>query len=182
VLRLRGGYEDPSAANHNRPTAPSEPEMGVAAGGLIRQAIVRDPGDVKWDPSQTKVFNVQILNSHHFTSVTGFAPPPTPIDARSYASSGFPFYTTHEEPSSIAGDFSSVRSVGQIEGTSEPELVRHGLVNLVRIPRHSYVSGDPFRPRQTRDVGFFNPTGSTAPFQTLAELETSITSRGQTVF
>ena len=57
--RIRGGIEDQSEK--------SSREMGLAAGGLIRQVIMRDvlPAN-HWDASRTLVFNVQILNASHF--------------------------------------------------------------------------------------------------------------------
>lgn len=43
-----------------------EREMNGAAGGLIDQSVKRDPGTHKWIPTQTKLFNVQILNTPNF--------------------------------------------------------------------------------------------------------------------
>ena len=94
--------------------------MGIAAGGRIKQTIVRDTSTRKWDPSQTVVFNVQILNTAHFRAVTGRVPPEPPIDAGTYAAMGYPFFTIYEEPSTVIGDFTGVRSVGEIDMISEP--------------------------------------------------------------
>jgi hypothetical protein len=91
VLRLRGGGD-------GLPPLSSELEMGIAAGGLIDQAIVRDPGRHKWDGSQTKISNVQILNSLHFQHVTGSRPPEPPIDAATYAAYGYPFFSKLPKP------------------------------------------------------------------------------------
>jgi hypothetical protein len=96
--------------------------MGVAAGGLIKQAIVRDPGTHKWDASQTKIFNVQILNTLHFEHVTGFRAPDPPIDSSTYAEYGYPFFSMYEEPTQVSGDFARVRSIGQIDGVQEPSI------------------------------------------------------------
>lgn len=95
--------------------------MGIAAGGAIKQAIVRDPGKL-WCKSETKTFNIQILNSIHFRHVTGKNPPETPIDARTYVRLGYPFYSIYEEPNDIAGDFLDVQSIGQIDGVLEPQV------------------------------------------------------------
>lgn len=93
VLRLRGG----GGAEQNR-------EMGVAAGGLIDQSVIQDPGTHKWIPMQTKLFNVQILNTPNFQHVTGFPPPQPSIDARTFARYGYPFFSIYEEPTTVAGD------------------------------------------------------------------------------
>ncbi len=39
-------------------------DLGIAAGGLIRQTVVRDDHDpVIWDAEHSTIFNVQILNT-----------------------------------------------------------------------------------------------------------------------
>jgi len=120
----------------------NKPEMGIAAGGFIDQAIVRDPKDVKWDTEQPKVFNVQILNSQSFGSITGSAPPNSPIDASTYAKYGYPFFRMYEEPTDVAGEFSMVKSVGQIDETPEPALGPHK-VSLLKGLSFLSVSGGP---------------------------------------
>lgn len=97
--------------------------MGIAAGGLIKQAIVEDSGKHEWDSTQTKVLNVHILNSHHFQAVTGFAPSPSCVTAQTYADHGYPFYSMYEEPTVVAGNFVSVQSIAQMEGNLEPHVV-----------------------------------------------------------
>lgn len=90
-------------------------EMGVAAGGLIKQAIVEDtyePGI--WDTDNSTFFNVQILNSAVFEQVTGQPPPNTPVNAQAYAQNGFPYFDIFDEkPSGIKGDFRGVKSVNE---------------------------------------------------------------------
>lgn len=99
--------------------------MNAAAGGLNSQAIVKDPNTYQWDSTQTKVFNVQILNSQHFQTLIGVAPPTSPVDGATYAQYGFPFFSIYEEPTAVSGDFSMVRSVAQIDGISETALGPH---------------------------------------------------------
>lgn len=110
VARLQGG---------GWPSPPSE--LGVAAGGLIKQTVVCDPGHI-WHKSQTKAFNVQILNSIHFQRITGRKPPTSPIDAATYAQYGYPFFTIYEEPSDVEGNFSNIKSVGQIDKFVDPDV------------------------------------------------------------
>lgn len=90
VLRLRGGGWAP-------------PDMGIAAGGLIKQTIWRDNYDpATWDVAHSTVFNVQIMNSATFQSMTGEAAPETPITAETYAAHGYPYYSIwNEKPSGI---------------------------------------------------------------------------------
>lgn len=111
VLRLRGG-------------GPVEPEMGIAAGGLIKQTIVKDNNDPTiWDTGNGTIFNVQILNSTTFEAVTGKAPPETPVTAKTYATHGYPYYDIYDEkPSGIRGDFSGVQSVAEKDFQGVPTL------------------------------------------------------------
>lgn len=97
--------------------------MGIAAGGFIKQAIVEDSGKREWDTTQTKVFNVQVLNSHHFRAVTGFGPQASCVTAEIYAGNGYPFYSMCEESTVVAGNFNGVQSVGQLEGIEEAHVV-----------------------------------------------------------
>lgn len=91
--------------------------MSLAAGGLIKQSINADayPASI-WDPESTILFNIQLLNSESFMAVTGRAPPATPIDAKTYQQHGYPFFDIwNEELSGIKGDFSIVKSVGEMD-------------------------------------------------------------------
>ncbi|CCF44765.1 integral membrane protein [Colletotrichum higginsianum] len=96
---------------------PKVKEMGLAAGGLINQTIEADqhPADA-WDVEASVMLNLQILDVESFCAVTGQPAPDTPVDAQSYADSGYPFFEIWgEEKSGIAGEFSEVKSVAQIE-------------------------------------------------------------------
>lgn len=102
-----------------------QPEMGIGVGGLIKQTIVADPyHPLVWDSDGATIFNIQILNSAVFKSVTSMEPPETPITARTYAEHGFPYYEIYnEKPSGIKGDFSGVKSVAEkdLEGVPTTE-------------------------------------------------------------
>jgi ubiquitin len=113
VLRLRGGGG-----------GPPEIEMGIGVGGLIKQTIHKDYNDAeKWDSDNGTIFNVQVLNSAVFKSVTGEDPPETPINAKTYAEYGFPYYAIYDEkPSGIKGDFSGVKSVAEKDLEGVPSL------------------------------------------------------------
>ncbi|KAF2179710.1 ubiquitin-like protein [Zopfia rhizophila CBS 207.26] len=126
VLRMRGG------GSSTEPPEPDKHEMGIAAGGRIDQAIGQDSRKHRWDTSQTKWFNVQILNSLRFQKITGLPPPDTPANAQTYANHGYPFYEMWEEPTTVAGDFSAVKSIGQIEGKVEPRLRLRDTIHIGR--------------------------------------------------
>lgn len=111
VLRLRGG-------------GPGNAEMGIAAGGLIKQTIVEDDNDpADWETDKGTIFNVQILNSTAFEAVTGKAPPKAPVTAKTYAAHGYTYYDIYDEKSSgIKGDFSGVQSVAEKDLQGIPTL------------------------------------------------------------
>ncbi|KAF3012951.1 hypothetical protein E8E14_000046 [Neopestalotiopsis sp. 37M] len=108
----RGGRSAAAA-----PRSKKVKEMGLAAGGLIQQTIEADPqpADV-WDVDAAILLNLQILDSESFSDVTGLPPPPTPVDAETYAQHGYPFFEIWgEEKTGVRGDFAEVKSVAQIE-------------------------------------------------------------------
>jgi hypothetical protein len=115
VYRLRGGGGG---------DGPNQAEMGIGAGGIIRQYICKDDNDPNiWDSDGGTIFNVQVLNSADFKSVTGEDPPETPITAKTYAEHGFPYYAIYDEkPSGIKGDFSGVKSVAEKDLEGVPSL------------------------------------------------------------
>src|SRR6202043_271287 len=97
----RGGRKTNSPSQ--RPTEILRPRpqitaMSLAAGGLIKQSINTDnyPPSI-WDRDNSVLLNVQLLNSESFQAVTGFEPPASPIDAKTYAAYGMPFYDIWNE-------------------------------------------------------------------------------------
>lgn len=115
VLRLRGSGP------------PVDPEMALAAGGLIKQTVIRDTYDPSiWDVDNSTIFNVQILNSAIFEQITGKAPPKTPVTGQAYAEHGFPYFDIFDEKASgVKGDFEGVKSVNEkdMEGKATWEKV-----------------------------------------------------------
>jgi hypothetical protein len=97
--------------------------MAIAAGGKIVQEIVQDVSMAsEWRNQAPITFNLQLLDAACFEAVTGQAPPPTPITAEVYHRYGLPFFNLPEEPSSIHGDFSSIKSLMTLEGKDEEHL------------------------------------------------------------
>ncbi|KAI1207588.1 uncharacterized protein F4807DRAFT_172086 [Annulohypoxylon truncatum] len=150
------------------------PSMEIAVGGKIEQNIVEDDTDpTRWMKDQTITVPVQILNSTAYRRVTGEDPPPSPIDASTYAEAGLPFFELWEEPSSVAGDFEGVKSVNQIEqdrGLAQgseapvhPRIVELNNRSDITIPnRHAMLIDDP--------DGLMNPAGPLRKFRTVADM------------
>lgn len=75
-------------------------EMGVGAGGVIRQRIYPDPyGVAVWNSCQYGRVFVHIVNSLQFQAIVERDPPSPPIDARTYTQYGFPWFELYEEES-----------------------------------------------------------------------------------
>lgn len=156
--RPRGGCEGGPAHDRN---------MSVTFGGLIDQSIKRDPGTHKWLPMQTKLFNVQILNTPNFQRVTGFPPPQPAIDTRTFARYSNPFLNTYEEPTTVAGDFTTLKSVGQNDGLAEAGLGPHPVSGL------THRASKPGT-RSTTEVGFLSPNRPFSVFKSVEELEAEL--------
>ncbi|KAK5129279.1 hypothetical protein LTR08_003635 [Meristemomyces frigidus] len=152
VLRLRGGF--------------SKEEMGIAAGGLIRQTINRDPfARESWESDCGTIFNVQILNSECFREIVGTAPPPTPITAATYAHYGYPYFKFWDEKASgITGDFGAVKSVNKLDLEGTP--------TVDKAKAAAEVSKSTYNPVVLLDV-----EGQKVGFRTVSELEEAVRAR-----
>jgi hypothetical protein len=74
--------------------------MGLAAGGEIEQQIFRDPyGLDAWDPSDAATGRlwIHLVNSEGWTTITGEAPPSTPITRQKYVYAGYPWFEYYDE-------------------------------------------------------------------------------------
>lgn len=94
-------------------------QMGLAAGGCMDQKIYPDPyGLDTWDlGAGVRVF-VHLVNSELWRDITGEAPPPTPVTARSYAEAGLPWFDLYDEAAatiSPTSKLAGVKSVKQID-------------------------------------------------------------------
>jgi hypothetical protein len=91
-------------------------EMVVGAGGLIRQKIYRDPYTREvWDTTHRVCATVTMVNSLWFAELTGRQPPPTPIDARTYAAAGLPWFDLFDEdmPTLAPSGGAPARTIGE---------------------------------------------------------------------
>lgn len=87
--RYWGEVLDLTVSSDSHPTL-----LGIGAGGSVSQHIERDENDPRiWDVANSKILNVQIIDSTTFRSLTGVDPPRTPINAQMYKQMGLPFYS-----------------------------------------------------------------------------------------
>ena len=107
-------------ASLNSRAAEYEPdEMGIAAGGRIKQKIIEDTyGADSWNEAAFRQVIVHIVNSAVFKDLTGKELPPTPITPEQYQRFGIPWYSDYDEQiPKIAppGLFRRILSIGQID-------------------------------------------------------------------
>jgi hypothetical protein len=98
-------------------------EMGLGAGGRMRQEIYPDPHGVDtWDRSRMGRVFVHVVNSETFHAITGSPPPPSPISARTYTDYGLPWFDLYCEGRGDldpSAEFARVKSVGELVGGGE---------------------------------------------------------------
>jgi len=96
-------------------------EMGIAAGGTIRQQILEDTyGAESWDEAAFRDIVIHIVNSQVYQQITGREAPPSPISAEQYKRCKIPWYSDYKEkaPSlSPVAIFKRILSVGRIDNT-----------------------------------------------------------------
>jgi hypothetical protein len=98
-------------------------EMGLAAGGRMRQQLYPDPHGIDtWDQdSYGRVF-VHIVNSRVWTRITGEPLPSTPVDVHSYIAAGLPWFDLYDdhlgdiEPSGALAEVKSVDELQVVDG------------------------------------------------------------------
>ena len=139
-------------------------ELGVAAGGLIKQWILPDTNPASiWQRDRTVCFNVQILNSAAFHQITGTNPPESPISAATYASEGLPFFAIYNETSDIKGDFGAVKSVKALDKDKAKDGKKYGRDR-----------NDDDELTYKNPIVVLNPEGTQIGFRPVSELEEAL--------
>ena len=95
---LRGMLFFASAAMPNSVASAASAEMGLAAGGLMKQKIYEDTyGYDKWDQTHSSRCFVHLLNSTAYRAVTGKEPPVGVPTAADYTAAGLPWFDLYDE-------------------------------------------------------------------------------------
>ncbi len=104
---------------HMHMADPRDDEMGIAAGGRIKQQILEDNyGAESWDEAIFRDVVIHIVNSEAYQRITDLPAPPCPITAAHYARHKIPWYSDYEEKARAvapAGVFKRIFSIGQID-------------------------------------------------------------------
>lgn len=100
------------------------PDMGLAAGGRMRQEIYDDPHDFSdWDLRHRSRCFIHLTNALVWRAITGESPPSTPLTAEEYNRAGFPwfeYYSADRKALEGAAKLRNLRSIMQI-GTEKGE-------------------------------------------------------------
>lgn len=93
----RGLLASVATKSVSRPTVKAA-EMGLGAGGKMRQSIYADLHGVDvWDQTKVEKVFVHIVNSEMYKQITGENPPESPVTAKSYAAQGLPWFDIYDE-------------------------------------------------------------------------------------
>ncbi len=101
-------------------------EMGLAAGGRMRQHIYPDPhGVATWDQDNYGRVFVHIVNSRLWREITGEPVPPTPVDTRAYIEAGLPWFDVYDDG---LGDIAASDVLAKVKSVKDKdaELVPDG--------------------------------------------------------
>lgn len=98
-------------------------EMGLAAGGRMRQHLYPDPhGLDTWDQDNFGRVFVHIVNSQLWREITGEPVPPTPVDARAYTDAGLPWFELYDDH---LGDIAASDVLANVKSVAQKDA-QHG--------------------------------------------------------
>ncbi|MGH7792517.1 MAG: hypothetical protein ACREOB_09430 [Thermodesulfobacteriota bacterium] len=95
-------------------------QMGLGAGGQMRQKIYPDPyGIDAWDVNNFGHIFVHIINSEQYRDLTALEPPPTPISAKIYTEFGLPWFDLYDEAKS---DITASKKLTKVRTIREKDI------------------------------------------------------------
>jgi hypothetical protein len=95
-------------------------EMGLAAGGRMRQKIYPDDyGIGTWDQTNFGRVYIHIVNSLMYREITGKEPPTTPISAKEYTRHGLPWFDLYDEEKSTLTSSDTLQKVKSVKEMDE---------------------------------------------------------------
>jgi hypothetical protein len=126
-------------------SGPPADEMGLAAGGKMKQKIYPDPYGVSaWDVDNRGSAVVHIVNSAQYARLTGRKLPLTPISVQTYIERGFPWFDLYDEAEGDVArseELAGVKSVQEIDSEKgifgaeqQSKEVPNSLIKKIRPP------------------------------------------------
>jgi len=105
-----------------QPSASATQQMGLGAGGVMKQKIYPDQyGIDTWDQDNYGRVVIHIVNSAQFHEITGIEPPPTPVDAKTYTEHGLPWFDLYDE---TQGDVAPSESLTEVKTVTQRDRER----------------------------------------------------------
>lgn len=112
-------------------------EMGIAAGGSIKQQIFEDEyGITTWDKDSFLALNIHIVNSAVYEEITGQKAPTSPITAEEYAKRKLPWFAHYDETRrtvSAPKIFQKALSVFQIDAARGKTVGHKAPINSIPV-------------------------------------------------
>ncbi|MDO8527520.1 MAG: hypothetical protein Q7T03_07530 [Deltaproteobacteria bacterium] len=100
-------------------------EMGLGAGGTMRQKIYPDPhGCDTWDPNKFGTISVHIVNSQQFEKITGQKPPDSPITEKDYELYSYPWFDLYDEKMGDLPAQEKLKKIKPVPGDDKPMKVK----------------------------------------------------------
>jgi hypothetical protein len=148
VLSLDASFELSSVA-----CCSIEPSMGLAPGGMMSQEIYDDEhGLSAWETSVTSRCFVHIANSEAYQSITGEAPPTTPIGQERYAESGIPWFDYYQADKKVHKGSSILAGLDSV-ATKMAKMGKPSTEPTFPVPPNDVIQlGD--KPKQVREGDF----------------------------
>jgi hypothetical protein len=118
VYRMAAGVA-PAAAWRSIELGGAGKEMGLGAGGKMKQKIYSDPHGIDtWDADNYGRVFVHIVNSMMFREITGKEPPTTPVSAQTYAQNHLPWFDLYDDKMSdieASDELKGVKSIKEMD-------------------------------------------------------------------
>ncbi len=127
---------------------------GKTHSGGVEQIIRQDfMHSSEWDTKNRIMFPVHLIRACDFKAITGFDPPPTPVNAATYAEHTFEFPEEYIE----RGMIKTLILDGKGEEEVEENRVRQGEENVYELPafEEDFLDNE-FDPRQTKCLSIRN--------------------------
>ncbi len=109
------------------PQATGSADMGLGAGGRMRQEVYADDRPLAdYDEGGARRVFVHLCSAAQWTAITGEVPPPTPVDRDAYVSAGLPwfdYYGADAEDLAPSEVLAKVKTVGEKLGSEEDPFV-----------------------------------------------------------
>ena len=102
-------------------------EMGLGAGGQMKQKIYPDPHGVDaWDQENYSSIIIYIVNTVQYREITGREPPPSPIDAKTYTEFGLPWFDLYDEEMGDLAASDKLKKIKSIRDIDQEKAVTPG--------------------------------------------------------